>query len=117
MQEEATAMHQTSMLDNAGEEKRQIVITKKEVVLPTDDKVLSTTSIQLSKKEEGFATISSANEDAYYEVSSTKINEQVVREVPIFVEDRNYMIPSHISEDMQTTEVSNFRKKYLCYYG
>ena len=105
------------MLDNAGEEKRQIVITKKEVVLPTHEKVLSTTSIQLSKKEEEFATISSANEDAYYEVSSTKINEQVVREVPIFVEDRNYMIPSHISEDMQTTEVSNFRKKYLCYYG
>ena len=99
------------MLDNAGEEKRQIVITKKEAVLPKDDKVLSTTSIQLSKKEEEFATISSANEDAYYEVSSTKINEQVVREVPIFVEDRNYMIPSHISEDMQTTEVSNFRKK------
>ena len=117
MQEAATAMHQTSMLDNAGEEKRQIVITKKEVVLPTDEEVLSTTSIQLSKKEEEFATISSANEDAYYEVSSTKINEQVVREVPIFVEDRNYMIPSHISEDMQTTEVSNFRKKYLCYYG
>ena len=110
-------MHQTSMLDNAGEEKSQIVITKKEVVLPTDDKVLSTTSIQVSKKEEEFANISSANEDAYYEVSSTKINEQVEREVPIFVEDRNYMIPSHISEDMQTTEVSNFRKKYLYYYG
>ena len=101
-------MHQTSMLDNTGEEKSQIVITKKEVVLPTDEKILSTTSIQLSQNEEEFATISSANEDAYYEVSSTKINEQVEREVPIFVEDRNYMIPSHISEDMQRTEVNHF---------
>lgn len=82
------------------------MITKKEVVKPTGEKVTSTTVIHTTKTDEEFASVTGVEEDAYYEVLSPKISEQIQREVPIFVQDRGYIIPSQVSRDTQQTEVS-----------
>ena len=94
------------MLDQADKDKEQVVITKKEVVKPTGEKVTSTRVIHTTKIDEEFAGVTGVEEDAYYEVLSPKINEQIQREVPIFVQDRGYIIPSQLSRDTQQTEVS-----------
>ena len=94
------------MLDEAGLEKDQVVITKKEVVKPTGEKVTSTKVIHTTKIDEEFAGVISVEEDAYYEVLSPKISEQIQREVPIFVQDRGYIIPTQVSRDSQQTEVN-----------
>ena len=98
------------MLDEAGKEKDQVVITKKEVVKPTGEKVTSTTVIHATKIDEEFAGVTGVEEDSYYEVLSPKINEQIQREVPIFVQDRGYIIPSQVSRDTQQTEVNKYQK-------
>ena len=94
------------MLDQADKDKEQVVITKKEVVKPTGEKVNRTRVIHTAKIDEEFAGVTGVEEDAYYEVLSPKINEQMQREVPIFVEDRGYIIPSQVSRNTQQTEVS-----------
>ena len=82
------------------------MITKKEVVKPAGEKVTSTKLIHETKMDEDFAGVTSVEEDSYYEVLSPKINEQIQREVLIFVQDRGYIIPSQVSKDTQQTEVS-----------
>ena len=112
LQEEATTLLQHSILDNDGKERSQIVITKKEVVLPTEEKISSTSVIHESKSEKEFVAISNVDEDTHYEVLSPKINEPCAREIPIILDDRKYMIPSQVSKDAEETEVKYF-KEYL----
>ena len=81
------------------------MITKKEVVLPIEEKVSSTSVIRESKSEKEFAAIYNVDEDTHYEVLSTKINEPCAREIPIVLEDRNYLVPSQVSKDTEETEV------------
>ena len=66
------------MFDQAGNEKDQVVITKKEVVKPTGEKVTSTTVIHDTKIDEEFASVTGVEENAYYEVFSPKINELAI---------------------------------------
>ena len=52
---------------------------------------------------------------SHYEVFSPKVDGSGVREIPIFVEDRNYMIPTKVTTDTGETEVTTFSKtkRYL----
>ena len=59
---------------------------------------------ELTKIDEFEAKLG-VNEDTGYEVFTSKLDEQCEREIPIFLDDRDYLIPSQVTKSTEEAEV------------
>ena len=98
---------QPSCFETESVQKGKIVISKKEMVEPLEEKHVMAETMHQSTTIEELEAESTVDEETYYEVYSPKITEHCEREIPIFVEDRNYMIPSQVSKDAEEAQVRN----------
>ena len=99
-------MTQLTLSEHGIMPKGNILVNKKEIITsPLPEDVVTETTYHSKKLEEGYAE-SGVNEETYYEVCSPRLTESCEREIPIFVEDRNTVIPSQLPQDAEESEVS-----------
>ena len=98
-------MLQSSTSEESSVRKHKTFVTKKEMIEPTEQKDVKLENMSDQTKVEELEAKSAINEEVYYEVYSPKIAEHCEREIPIFLEDRNYLKPSQISEYVQESQV------------
>ena len=104
---------QPSLFEKEGISRIKIATNKKEIVESTSDNLIIAETIQQSTKVDQFAAKTKLGEVAHYEVISPKIDEQFEREIPIFLDDRNYMIPTQVTKDSEEAEVTLFTKHHV----
>ena len=98
-------MLQSSTSEESGVRKHKLFVTKKEMIEPAEQKDVKLENMSDQMKVEELEAKSAINEEVNYEVYSPRIAEQCEREIPIFLEDRNYLKPSQISEYVQESQV------------
>lgn len=113
LQKEATESLQPPVFEREGISGSKIAINKKEIVEPNNENLIIAETIQQSTKVDQFAATTELDEEAHYEVFSPKIDEQFEREIPIFLDDRNYMIPTQVTKNTEEAEVTLFTKYHI----
>ena len=107
-QKEAIESFQPPLLEKEGISGRKVAINKKEIIEPTKEDLIVAETNQHSTEVDRFAAKTELNAGIHYEVFSPKIDEQLEREIPIFLDDRNYMIPTQVTKDTEEAEVTIF---------
>ena len=106
MQKDATESIQSPVFDNVDRKISQVILAQQELVEATEHCDNHDTEIirALTGIEEFEAKLS-VDEDTGYEVFTSKLDEQCEREIPIFLDDRDYLIPSQVTRNTEEAEV------------
>ena len=106
MQRDATELIQSPVFDNVDRKTTQVILAQKELVEETEHcDNLDTEIIRELTKIDEFEAKLGVNEDTGYEVFTSKLDEQCEREIPIFLDDRDYLIPSQVTKSTEEAEV------------
>ena len=105
-QKDSAKLTQLGLSDHEVISKGKVLVKKKEIVTTALPETIVTEAAYHSKELEAALAESEVNAETYYEVYSPRLTESCEREIPIFVEALENVIPSQFPKHAEESLVS-----------